>query len=106
MSRLFTFQTNETNPTIDLYEGLDLKHEFPVGSLDRSFGVVLIDPKNFIYCVRCNDDKVLCPNGFYEFSDPKVAGLPTTSVEKCDCPCHNIPREGFFHCFSPCKCGK
>lgn len=31
---------------------------------------------------------------------------PAKVDAKCDCRCHNIPREGFFHCFSPCKCSK
>lgn len=38
--------------------------------------------------------------------DPDGNPVLVSVQAKCDCRCHNIPREGFFHCFSPCKCGK
>jgi hypothetical protein len=88
MSRMFTFQTSAAKTTIqDLEEDKDSSWVvngwlFPKGSLDESFGVVLIDPKNHTYCVRCTDDTAACPTGFTAFSDPQIAPFNMSEDKK------------------------
>lgn len=71
--RLFAFQTSAINTTLESLEGKAGSFaKFPLGSLDRTYGVTLIDPKEFIYCVCSLDKDVKAPQGFEEFSYSKL----------------------------------
>jgi hypothetical protein len=43
----------------------------PAGSLDPSFGIVLLDQQHERWCVRCQNDAIV-PTNAAPFSDPKI----------------------------------
>lgn len=65
--QLFSYVSQKafTLPEAEVFIGV------PSGSLDPTFGIVLLDLQRELWCVRCQDDTIV-PTNAAPFSDPKV----------------------------------
>lgn len=67
---LYTIKWDSTTPTL---EQVSAKYDFPITSMDKDFGVVLIDPEGNLYSIMVEENAVTDQGGIEgPFSNPRI----------------------------------